>query len=121
MIKQNPSTSASFGKKTSYTKLMCFFMVFVISMGSFSIVGNAAYTSGGNYNGLEILHEILAAFGNHYTFSNFLADHDQLPRPDAEYIIEAADLVRSEGMDIRFYDDFEGVQGTSVLTTPIKV
>lgn len=58
----------------------------------------------------------LAAFGSRYHFSQFMRDHAHAPRPNVEYIIEAADYATVGGMEVRYYENFEGMSGTSVWT-----
>lgn len=49
-------------------------------------------------------------------YEDYLARYDSSKRPDREYIIDAADYVRTDGMDIQEYQDYEGAEGTSVCT-----
>ena len=58
----------------------------------------------------------LAAFGVRYHFTSFKRDHAHAPRPNVEYIIEAADYARFGGMELTRYEDFENMPGTSVRT-----
>ena len=65
---------------------------------------------------LEEYTEILTAFGSRYHFTNFMQDHAHLPRPNAEYIINAAEDISLISADVRFYQNFEGMDGISVFT-----
>ena len=67
---------------------------------------------------LEIYEEMIAAFGTRFHFTDYLALHaDALPVSlDQDIIINAADYIIAEGMQVRYYTDFEGVSGTSVWT-----
>ena len=65
---------------------------------------------------LDIYHTILTTFGTRFHFSDFLYEHTETPRPDAEYIIDAAGYVLTEGMETRELVDFNGVEGVSVWT-----
>lgn len=49
-------------------------------------------------------------------YKDYIKGFDTAKRPDKEYIIEAGDYVRTEGMDIREFDNYEGLEGTSVYT-----
>jgi len=90
-----------------------------MALSAFLPVGRRAYAGEDNNSGIsqfEAYMEKLTAFGSRYHFTNFMADHAHAPRPNAEYIIDATDFILVEGMDIRLYQDFEGVPGTSVWT-----
>lgn len=50
------------------------------------------------------------------TYKDYVELYNFAERPDAEYIIDAEDYVRTEGMEILKYPDFEGMAGTSVYT-----
>jgi len=65
---------------------------------------------------LERYQSIVDVFGAAYRFDDFMFDHQDTIRPDAEYIIPAASYILIDGMDIRHYEDFEGMAGTSVWT-----
>jgi hypothetical protein len=67
-------------------------------------------------NGLDSLQKAIENYGNEYKFEEYLADHAASPRPNAEYVINAADFTRAEGMDVLYYDNFEGVPGVSLWT-----
>ncbi|MCL2285434.1 MAG: extracellular solute-binding protein [Firmicutes bacterium] len=98
---------------------MCFLLAFVMTIGSLGPVGRIAYASEEGDVGasqFEAYMEKLAAFSDRYHFTHFLRDHAHISRPNAEYIIDAANYVLAEGMEIRFYENFEGVPGTSVWT-----
>ncbi|MCL2187882.1 MAG: extracellular solute-binding protein [Defluviitaleaceae bacterium] len=60
--------------------------------------------------------QTLAAFGVRYHFTEFMRDHANTPRPNAEYVIEATDYTLVGGMTVRHYDNFEGMPGLSVWT-----
>jgi len=60
--------------------------------------------------------EMLTTFGTRYHFTDFLYDHAHAERPDAHYIIDAADFIFTGGMDVRIYDNFEDQPGASVWT-----
>lgn len=49
------------------------------------------------------------------SYEEYLASNDT-NRPDDEYVIDAADYVRIEDMDATPYEDYEGMEGTSVYT-----
>lgn len=61
----------------------------------------------------ELLDEI-STYGIDY--EEYLTQYGTAKRPDKEYIIDAADYVRTEGMEIQEYENFKGVEGTSVYT-----
>lgn len=49
-------------------------------------------------------------------YKDYIAQFNTTPRPDQEYIIEAKDYVRVEEMEVEEYQDYEGMEGTSVYT-----
>lgn len=49
-------------------------------------------------------------------YKDYLAGYDDTKRPDKEYVIEAKDYVRAEGMEPESYINYEGMDGTSVYT-----
>ena len=65
---------------------------------------------------LEHFRDLLHAFGDRYSFADFMEDHEGAPRPAAEYIIYAADYTMVDSMETRHYEDFEGEPGISVWT-----
>lgn len=51
-------------------------------------------------------------------YKQYLEGHADAARPDKEYVIDAADYVRTEDMEnLETYDNYEGMEGTSVYTT----
>ena len=98
-------------------RLLCLVLAFAMVLGAFGHVPHAVHAAEETgQNQLDIYLERLAAFGSRYHFSNYLEDHAGAARPNAEYVIDAADFILVEGMDVRLYQDFEGVPGTSVFT-----
>ncbi|MCL1788375.1 MAG: hypothetical protein FWG38_10360, partial [Defluviitaleaceae bacterium] len=97
-------------------KALCLVLVLAIALGGMGYTARADESGDGNHNLLDTYLERLAAFSSRYHFSDYLADHAHATRPNAEYIIDAADFVLTEGMDVRIYQDFEGVPGASVFT-----
>lgn len=65
---------------------------------------------------LEGYQEILDAYGNRYKFDDYVLEHQSAARPEAEYLLNAADYTRAEGMDPVPYEDYEGVAGVSIWT-----
>lgn len=53
---------------------------------------------------------------NGIDYKNYITQYDTTKRPDKEYVIDAKDYVRAENMDVQEYEDYEGVEGTSVFT-----
>ncbi|HWT76668.1 MAG TPA: extracellular solute-binding protein [Mobilitalea sp.] len=53
---------------------------------------------------------------NGIDYKDYIAQYDTTKRPNKEYDIEAKDYVRSDGMDVKEYQDYEGMEGTSVYT-----
>ncbi len=49
-------------------------------------------------------------------YKDYLLDYDTALRPAAEYVIEAKDYVRADGMEPVLYTDYEGMEGVSVYT-----
>jgi len=65
---------------------------------------------------LEYYQEKVDVFGAAYRFDDFLADHWHSPRPDAQYIILAADYIYADGMAIQYYENLAGMSGVAVRT-----
>ena len=65
---------------------------------------------------VEQYQTIIDTFGGAYRFDDFMRDHRYAARPDAEYIILAADFIAADGMEVRLYEDFEGMPGVAVWT-----
>lgn len=61
----------------------------------------------------ELLNEITQSG---IDFKDYLAQYDTSRKPTEEYVIEAKDYVRTDGMEIEEYIDYEGMEGTSVYT-----
>ena len=101
--------------KSVLQKCVCVLLACIISVGGITPFRvNASEVSQEQWE--DYLYT-LAAFGQRYHFGNFLSDHAHLPRPDAEYIIEAVDnLVASGGEEVRIYHDYEGMYGSSLWT-----
>ena len=49
-------------------------------------------------------------------YEDYLDGFDVLKRPRAEYVIDAEDYVRADGMEPVTYSDYEGMEGVSVYT-----
>ncbi|HBI72412.1 MAG TPA: ABC transporter substrate-binding protein [Lachnospiraceae bacterium] len=49
-------------------------------------------------------------------YKDYLAQHDTIIRPDEGYVIDAEDYVRIEDMEIKEYQNLEGMEGTAVYT-----
>ncbi len=49
-------------------------------------------------------------------YKDYLSDYDRSKRPAAEYVIEAGDYVRADGMVPVLFTDYEGMEGVSVYT-----
>ena len=116
---KQPRCRTSTGSNTWKFRCMCFLLAFIMTIGSFGPIGRNVYANEAEVydtGRFEEHMEMLAAFGVRYHFTHFMQEHSHLPRPDAEYIIDAADFILAEGMDVRFYENFEGVPGTSVWT-----
>ena len=106
-------------------KFICVLLALVMFTGVFTafappVYGGVLPTVGGGADEGEAVFELytgmIAAFGVRYHFTDFLFDHQHAQRPDADFIIEAADFHLTGGMDVRVYEDYEGMPGTSVWT-----
>lgn len=53
---------------------------------------------------------------NEIKFKDYVAMYDENKRPNLQYEIDAADYVRVEGMDVTEYENYQGMEGTSVYT-----
>ncbi len=49
-------------------------------------------------------------------YKDYIAQYDPSRRPDKEYVIDAKDYIRAEGMNVQEYIDYEGMAGTSIYT-----
>lgn len=50
------------------------------------------------------------------SYSDYLALHQDAVRPNTQYVIEAKDYTRVEGMNVETYIDYDGMEGVSVYT-----
>jgi len=95
---------------------VCIILALVIALSSVSgLQVNAQVASEGRPLA-EHYQSIIDVFGAAYRFADFMADRQDAARPDAEYIISAADYTIISGMESRLYEDFEGMPGISVWT-----
>ena len=90
-------------------------LIFSLSISSLSIneyrVDARTDTSPAGYK--ELLDEVSAS-GTDY--QDYLTRHADAIRPDKEYIIDAGDYVRTEGMEVQELEAYEGMEGISVYT-----
>jgi ABC-type glycerol-3-phosphate transport system substrate-binding protein len=65
---------------------------------------------------LDDYKESLDSYNDSISYNEYVKQFDTNMKPDTEYVIDAADFVRIEGMSIGFYKDYKGISGTSILT-----
>lgn len=65
---------------------------------------------------LDDYKESLDSYNDSISYDEYIKQFDTNMKPDTEYVIDAADFVRIEGMSIGFYKDYKGISGTSILT-----
>lgn len=103
-------------KKTAVYK----FMVFLVSVVSVIILSaillKQMAAAGTNLSTDEYKSQLAGININGISFSDYIKNYDVKRKPDAEYIIEAKDYVRVEGMEVRKFTDFHGMDGISVYT-----
>lgn len=102
-------------------KAVCWVLVAILVggyLGVFAVPARAVADFEYDLSALEMFEERLAAFGTRYHFTNFLNDMQGVPRPvlAEDIIIEAADFVHIEGMDVRDEPDWQDMPGVSVWT-----
>jgi len=93
---------------------MCWLLVIVMLGGVFAPV----HAVENGLSQLEIYDETLTTFGERFHFTDYLQLHTDAARPvlENDIVIDAADYIIAEGMDVKHYTDFEGVPGVSVWT-----
>ncbi|MCL1846213.1 MAG: extracellular solute-binding protein [Defluviitaleaceae bacterium] len=115
--------------KISARKLLCFFLAFTFVFSGIAPIAPTEVRAETEarpeaQTEAEIMQYHLAmlnAFGVHDSFEEFRETHRATPRPDAEYIIEAGDFSVVAGMDMYYFENFDGenfedMPGTSVWT-----
>ena len=65
---------------------------------------------------LEEYKEVLNYTAEYKEYSEYISQYEKADKPTDEYVIDAADYIASEGMDIDKYDDYEGMAGESIYT-----
>ncbi|MGN6714206.1 extracellular solute-binding protein [Anaerocolumna jejuensis] len=50
------------------------------------------------------------------SYTDYINGYDAEKRPDEQYIIDAKDYFRTDGMEVKTYEDYQGMEGTSVYT-----
>ncbi|BCN29628.1 extracellular solute-binding protein [Anaeromicropila herbilytica] len=65
---------------------------------------------------LDQYKEDLDSYSDSIGYNEYIKQYDNNIRPTSEYVINAKDFVRVEGMNVSYYNDYKGVSGTSVLT-----
>lgn len=94
-------------------------IVAVIILATFLVGGQMNYTSlieAKTTTSLEDYKDDLDSYNDVIGYTEYIEQFDSSKRPEMEYVINAADYVRTEGMNPITYDDYEGMVGTSVLT-----
>lgn len=92
-------------------------MALVIVMGFGSITMSEYRVSAKTDTSLEAYNELLSEINTEGTdYKDYIVQYDISKRPDKEYVIEAKDYVRVEGMEVKEYIDYEGMDGTSLYT-----
>ena len=105
--------------KSTKTKLIFVIQAVLTLAVLFSLDLNvaAAVTPDDSYISVfEQYRDMADAFGGAYRYDDFLSVHTDTPRPYAEYVINAADFILADGMDVRVYEDYQGMPGASVWT-----
>ncbi|MCL1878217.1 MAG: extracellular solute-binding protein, partial [Defluviitaleaceae bacterium] len=100
-------------------KLLCFILICTFIFSTMTPIVTAE-----NRSDAEIMEDhfaMLNAFGIHDGFEEFMQSHATTARPDAEYIIDAGDFSFVTGMDVSYFENFDGenfeeMPGTSVWT-----
>lgn len=101
------------GKRTS--KLIAVVMAVVLSMGGVTVCGYRSIAK--TDTSLEEYKKLLSETStDEINYKDYIKQFDTSMKPDQEYVIEAGDYVRTEGMEVKEYIDYEGMEGTSVYT-----
>ena len=101
--------------KKALSLLMALIMI-ISPMTTIQVVAQNQDTYEPGFSYVDHYQAMLDVFGATFRFDDFLLDMRDAPRPDAEYIIPAADYILVDGMDALHYIDFEGMDGTAVMT-----
>ena len=102
--------------KNQNKRILCFFVIMTII---FSTLAPLAYGYESDTPRLDESNRLLRAFGNRYRFTDFMIDHAHLNRPNAEYIIPAAEYSFVEGMNISHHENFVSMPGISIETEEV--
>ena len=108
----------------TYKRIVCWLLAFVMvsgsSFGALSLPAHAADDNGSAHEQvltqLEMYEAAIAAFGERFHFSDYLARHASAARPDFDLTIDAADYIIAEGMYVEYLPGFYGADGISVWT-----
>lgn len=92
-------------------------IVMIIALSFSGITVSEYKVSAKTYTSLEEYKELLSETGQEgIDYVDYIAQFDATKKPDKEYVIEAKDYVRTEGMEVQEYQDYEGMEGTSIYT-----
>ena len=88
----------------------CVVLAIIIALQSIPLSVNAEVLVSDEYQNM------IDNYDSRYRFDNFLQEHEYTARPDDEYIIKAVDFISTYEMEVSLYENFEGMEGVSVLT-----
>ncbi len=96
-------------------RLIAMVLITVLSLGSVTVSGFKV--SAKTDTSLEEYKKLLSVTStDEINYEDYIAQFDTSKKPDKEYAIEAGDYVRTEGMKVEKYIDYEGMEGVSVFT-----
>lgn len=103
-------------KKAKRIKRLIAFVLLIALGCNYTTVGE--YTvSAKTDTSLDEYKELLSEINtNGIDYKDYLTQYDVTKKPDAEYVIDAKDYVRTDGMEVIEYPDYQGMEGTSVYT-----
>ncbi|NLP35060.1 MAG: extracellular solute-binding protein [Clostridiales bacterium] len=100
------------GKLKGMRRLLAVLLMIALSLFGKCMAENATAKTDRTY---EEYKERLSEIGTDgLDYKEYLAQYDIRKRPDEEYVIDAEDYVRVVDMEIEEYQNFEGMEGTSV-------
>lgn len=92
-------------------------IVLIIALGWSNVVMSKYTVSAKTDTSLDEYKALLSGISmDGLDYHEYLSLYDEAKKPDAEYVIEAKDYVRTEDMEVKEYVDYEGMEGTSVYT-----
>lgn len=96
--------------------LMIAAVLFVLCTAVFSMNEVQAAETLKDHKTLTEYQKALDSYNEIIGYRAYKEQFDETKRPDKSYTINAADYVRTEGMNTEAFEDYEGMEGISILT-----